>query len=144
MAPRENFFSRWQRSQQKEVLCCTLFDKQGGTCRECEALGQPWISGIWDPHSREECAQQVPYLGLQADFWPIQSSAHRVPENKVLEGREPPEQWLIFKDNLLQAQEWCIPVKRRSGKSTRGPVWMNKELLDHSNIKRNVGGYKEG
>lgn len=63
----------------------------------------------------------------------------------MLEGREAPEQYLIFKDKLLQAQEWCIPKKRKSGKNTRRPVWMNKELLFKLKPKKEVcGGWKHG
>ncbi|KFV09627.1 hypothetical protein N340_04878, partial [Tauraco erythrolophus] len=46
------------------------------------------------------------------------------------------ESWLIFKDHLLQAQERCIPTKRNSGRNTRKPAWMNKELLDQLGHKK--------
>jgi len=37
---------------------------------------------------------------------------------------------LIFWDHLLQTQVQCIPTTRKSGKNTRIPPWMNKDLLD--------------
>jgi len=41
---------------------------------------------------------------------------------KALEGREAQESWSLFKDHLLQAQEQCIPTKRKSGSNTRRPI----------------------
>jgi len=41
---------------------------------------------------------------------------------------------LTFNDHLLQAQEQSIPTSRKSGKNTRRPARMNKELpakLEH-------------
>ena len=69
----------------------------------------------------------------------------RVPWDKALEGRGAQESWLIFKDHLLQAQERCIPTKRKSGKNTRRPAWMNKELLDKLKHKKEAyRGWKQG
>ncbi|PKU45794.1 hypothetical protein llap_3880 [Limosa lapponica baueri] len=64
----------------------------------------------------------------------------RVPWDKALEGRGVQESWLIFKDHLLQAQERCTPSKSKSGKSSRKPAWMNKELLD--NLKQKKEAYR--
>ncbi|KFV13722.1 hypothetical protein N340_01198, partial [Tauraco erythrolophus] len=62
-----------------------------------------------------------------------------------LEGRGVQESWLIFKDHLLQAQEWCIPTKRKSGRKTRRPAWMNKEILDQRRDKKKAyRGWKQG
>ncbi|KFW09032.1 hypothetical protein N327_00801, partial [Fulmarus glacialis] len=66
----------------------------------------------------------------RADFGLFRDLLGRVPWDKALEGRGAQESWLIFKDHLLQAQEQCIPTKRKSGKNARRPTWMNKELLD--------------
>ncbi|KFV08917.1 hypothetical protein N340_13153, partial [Tauraco erythrolophus] len=60
----------------------------------------------------------------------------RVQWDEALEGRGAQESWLIFKDHLLQAQELCIPTKRKSGRNTRRPAWMNKELLDQLGHKK--------
>ncbi|GAB0182885.1 hypothetical protein GRJ2_000753800 [Grus japonensis] len=46
----------------------------------------------------------------------------RVPWDKALEGREAQESWLIFKHHLLQAQERCIPTRRKSGKNAWRPA----------------------
>jgi len=70
---------------------------------------------------------------------------HRVPRDKALEGRGDQDSWLIFKDHLLQAQKWCIPAKRKSGKNTRMPAWMNKMLLGKlRNGKEAYKGWKKG
>ncbi|KGL97778.1 hypothetical protein N301_06892, partial [Charadrius vociferus] len=61
--------------------------------------------------------------------------------DEALEGRGAQESWLIFKDHLLQAQERCIPTKRKAGRKARRLAWMNKELLDMT--KRKKEAYRE-
>ncbi|GAB0176996.1 hypothetical protein GRJ2_000164800 [Grus japonensis] len=65
----------------------------------------------------------------RADFGLFRDLLGRIPWDKVLEGREAQDSWLIFKGHLLQAQERCIPTKRKSGKNTKRPPWMNKDVL---------------
>ncbi|GAB0209334.1 hypothetical protein GRJ2_003399100 [Grus japonensis] len=65
----------------------------------------------------------------RADFGLFRDLLGRIPWDKALEGRGAQDSWLVFKDHLLQAQERCIPTKRKSGKNTQRPAWMNKELL---------------
>ncbi|GAB0204837.1 hypothetical protein GRJ2_002949300 [Grus japonensis] len=72
----------------------------------------------------------------RADFGFFRDLLGRVPWDKVLEGRGARDSWLIFRDHLLQAQEQCIPTKRKSGKNTRRSAWMNKELLDKLKHKK--------
>ncbi|GAB0176444.1 hypothetical protein GRJ2_000109600 [Grus japonensis] len=66
----------------------------------------------------------------RADFGLFRDLLGRIPWDKALEGRGAQDSWLIFKGHLLQAQERCIPTKRKSSKNTKRPPWMNKELLD--------------
>ncbi|KFV97213.1 hypothetical protein N327_03267, partial [Fulmarus glacialis] len=81
----------------------------------------------------------------RADFGLFRDLFGRVPWDKALEGRGAQESWLIFKDHLLQAQERCIPTKRKSGKNARRPAWMNKELLDTlKHRKEAYRGWKQG
>ncbi|KFQ04942.1 hypothetical protein N329_07333, partial [Haliaeetus albicilla] len=81
----------------------------------------------------------------RADFGLFRDLLGRVPWDKALEGRGAQESWLIFKDHLLQAQERCIPTKRKSGKNARKPVWMNKLLLDNLKHKKEAyRGWKQG
>ncbi|GAB0209421.1 hypothetical protein GRJ2_003407800 [Grus japonensis] len=65
----------------------------------------------------------------RADFGLLRDLLGRIPWDKALEGRGAQDSWLIFKGHLLQAQERCIPRKRKSSKTTKRPLWMNKELL---------------
>jgi len=48
----------------------------------------------------------------RADFDMVEGLLGRVPEDKTLEGRGAQESCLIFKDHLLQAQEWSIPTNK--------------------------------
>ncbi|GAB0208651.1 hypothetical protein GRJ2_003330800 [Grus japonensis] len=62
----------------------------------------------------------------RADFGLFRDLLGRIPWDKALEGRGAQDSWLVFKGHLLQAQERCIPTKRKSSKR---PPWMNKEIL---------------
>ncbi|GAB0206751.1 mitochondrial enolase superfamily member 1 [Grus japonensis] len=81
----------------------------------------------------------------RADFGLFRDLLARIPWDKALEGRGSQDSWLIFKGHLLQAQERCIPTKRKSGKNTKRPPWMNKELLDKVKHKKEAyRGWKQG
>ncbi|GAB0187546.1 hypothetical protein GRJ2_001219900 [Grus japonensis] len=60
----------------------------------------------------------------RADFGLFRDLLGRILWDKALEGRGAQDSWLVFKDHL-QAQEQCIPAKRKSGKSARRLAWMN-------------------
>ncbi|GAB0180427.1 hypothetical protein GRJ2_000508000 [Grus japonensis] len=81
----------------------------------------------------------------RADFGFFRDLLGRAPWDKALEGRGAQDSWLVFRDHLLQAQKQCIPTKRRSGKNTTWPAWMNEELLDKLQHKKEAfGGWKQG
>ncbi|GAB0185298.1 hypothetical protein GRJ2_000995100 [Grus japonensis] len=81
----------------------------------------------------------------RADFGLLRDLLGGVPWDKALEGRGAQDSWLIFKGHLLQAQERCIPTKRKSGKNTKRPPWMNKELLGKVKQKKEAyRGLKQG
>ncbi|GAB0206425.1 mitochondrial enolase superfamily member 1 [Grus japonensis] len=81
----------------------------------------------------------------RADFGLFRDLLGRIPWDKALEGRGAQDSWLIFKGHLLQAQERCIPTKRKSGKNTKRPPWMNKELLGKVKQKKEAyRGWKQG
>ncbi|GAB0199646.1 hypothetical protein GRJ2_002430000 [Grus japonensis] len=81
----------------------------------------------------------------RANFGLFRDLLGRLPWDKILEGRGAQESWLIFKGHLLQAQERCIPTKRKSSKSTKRPLWMNKELLGKVKQKKEAyRGWKQG
>ncbi|GAB0186157.1 hypothetical protein GRJ2_001081000 [Grus japonensis] len=72
----------------------------------------------------------------RAEFGLFRDLLGRLQWDKALEGRGSKKSSLIFKDHVLQAQEQCIPTKRKSGKKARRPAWMNKELLDKVKHKK--------
>ncbi|KFV11020.1 hypothetical protein N340_01493, partial [Tauraco erythrolophus] len=81
----------------------------------------------------------------RADFGLFRDLLGQVQWDEDREGRREQESWLIFKNHLLQAQERCIPTKRKSGRNTRRPAWMNKELLDQLEPKKKAyRGWKQG
>ena len=43
-----------------------------------------------------------------------------------------------FKQHFFQAQDLCIPKRRKVGKGGRRPAWMSKELMDKVKGKMNV------
>jgi len=64
---------------------------------------------------------------------------------RALEGRGVHECWSLFKPHFLHAQEWCIPLRKKSSKRGRRPTWLKKELLAEIRQKRKVHGmWKEG
>ncbi|KFV01476.1 hypothetical protein N340_10208, partial [Tauraco erythrolophus] len=81
----------------------------------------------------------------KADLGLFKDLLARVQWDEALEGRGAQESWLIFKSHLLQAQEQCIPTKRKSGRNTGRRTWMNKELLDQLRHKKKAyRGWKQG
>ncbi|NXU46088.1 RTBS polymerase, partial [Drymodes brunneopygia] len=55
------------------------------------------------------------------------------------------ENWSLFKYHFLQAQEQCIPMSKKSGKSGRRPAWMSRELLANPKQKKELYGmWKKG
>jgi len=57
---------------------------------------------------------------------------------RALEGRGVQESCLLFKHHFLHAQDWCIPLSKKSRKGGRRPAWMSKELLVELRWKRKV------
>ncbi|KAK4806778.1 hypothetical protein QYF61_005574 [Mycteria americana] len=55
------------------------------------------------------------------------SEGRRLREN-ALEGKGAQDSWLVFKDNLLKAQQMSIPTCKKLSKCGR-PLWMNRELV---------------
>jgi len=47
---------------------------------------------------------------------------------------------LLFKHHFLRAQDWCIPLRKKSSKGGRRPAWISKELLAELRGKRKVYG----
>ena len=86
---------------------------------------------------RRVCSKLTALDFKRADFGLWRSLLRKVPWDKALEGRGAQDCWLIFKDHLLQAQECCVPTRRKCSRRARRPPWMDKELL------RKIRGKKE-
>jgi len=81
----------------------------------------------------------------RADFGLLRELLGRIPQDEALEGRMAQESWLVFKDHLLQAQQRCIPTKRKSRRNTRRPTRMIRELLAKLQQKKEAyRGWKQG
>uniref|UniRef100_A0A8B9FNR1 Reverse transcriptase domain-containing protein n=1 Tax=Amazona collaria TaxID=241587 RepID=A0A8B9FNR1_9PSIT len=89
---------------------------------------------------RRACSKLTALDFKRADFGLFRNLLSKVPCDTALEGRGAQDSWLIFKDQLLQAQERCIPSRRRFSRRARRPPWMDKELL--SKIQRKKEAYK--
>ncbi|GAB0207656.1 mitochondrial enolase superfamily member 1 [Grus japonensis] len=90
--------------------------------------------------ARRVCSKLTTLEFRRADFGLFRDLLGRIPWDKALEGRGAQDSWLIFEGHLLQAQEQCIPTKRKSSKNTKRPPWMNKELL--GKVKQKKEGYR--
>ncbi|GAB0205871.1 hypothetical protein GRJ2_003052700 [Grus japonensis] len=91
--------------------------------------------------ARRACSKLTTLAFSRADFGLFRDLLGRIPWDKALEGRGAQDSWLIFKGHLLQAQERCIPTERKSGKNTKRPQWVNKELL--GKVKQKKEAYRE-
>ena len=100
-------------------------------CSDCEMVELRILRG------RSGAKSRITTLNFRrVDFGLFSDLLGRVLWDKALEGRRAQESWLTFKDHILQAQERCIPTKRKSGKNSRRCAWMNKELLDKLKHKK--------
>ncbi|PKU44704.1 glycerol kinase [Limosa lapponica baueri] len=61
-----------------------------------------------------------------------------IPWARALEGKGAQESWAIFKHCFLQAQDQCIRKSKKSGKGSRRPVWLSRELLKKLKRKKEV------
>lgn len=98
--------------------------------------------GVAEFKGGNQCAQKAHNSGLQESR--LASSGPCLVDYPGTKPWRVQESWLIFKNRLLQAQEQCIPTKRKSGKNTRKPSSMNKELLDKLKQKQTYRGWKQG
>jgi len=68
-----------------------------------------------------------------------------IPCTRALEGRGVQESWSLFKRHFLHAQDWFIPLRKKSRKGGKRPARMSKELLAELRWKRKVYGmWKDG
>ncbi|XP_062466520.1 uncharacterized protein LOC134159318 [Pezoporus occidentalis] len=94
---------------------------------------------------RRACSKLTALVFKRADFGLFRNLLWKVPWDIALEGRGAQDCWLIFKDHLLQAQECCIPNRRKCSRRARRPPWMDKELLRKIQMKKEAyNKWKQG
>ena len=59
-----------------------------------------------------------------------------IPWVRALQGSGVQESWSLFKHHFLHAQDWSIPLSKKSSKGGRRPAWMNKQLLEKLKQKK--------
>ena len=79
----------------------------------------------------------------RANFGLFKDLLGGIPWIRALEGRGLQESWSLFKHHLLHAQDWCIPMSKKSRKGGRTPAWMSKEILVKLKWKKVYGMWKE-
>lgn len=122
--------------------CTSLQPLSTTTTTEC--LGQYGI--IWGAGkaSFSQIIYELESGGCQANHFREllhSSSMHRdLPGrlllNTVLQQRGFQKSQVIFRDHLLQAQEWSILMSKKSSKGGRSPSQISKELLKKSKLKK--------
>ncbi|PKU33295.1 rna-directed dna polymerase from mobile element jockey-like [Limosa lapponica baueri] len=74
----------------------------------------------------------------KANFSLFKKLLGEIPWVRALEGRGAQESWTIFKYRFLQAQDRCTPKSKKSGKGSRRPAWLSRELLKKLKWKKEV------
>jgi len=74
----------------------------------------------------------------RANFGLFKDLLGGMPWVRTLEGRGVQESWSLFKYHFLHAQDWCIPLCKKSSKGVRRSTWMCKETLSEPTWKRKV------
>jgi len=76
----------------------------------------------------------------RANFGLFKELLGGIPWVRALEGRGVQESWSLLKHHFLHAQDWCIPLSKKSSKGGRRPSRMSKEILVELRQKRKVYG----
>ncbi|KAM6381950.1 uncharacterized protein FN964_003655 [Alca torda] len=74
----------------------------------------------------------------RANFDLFKKLLGEIPWARALEGKGAQESRLIFKDHFLQAQDRCIPKRKKSAKGRRRPAWLSRELQKKLKWKKEV------
>lgn len=72
---------------------------------------------------------KISILEFRREVFTLQALLGRIPWEMALKGKGVWESWLLYRNYLLQAQEWSILMSRKSSKGGRSPAWIRKELL---------------
>ncbi|PKU30367.1 rna-directed dna polymerase from mobile element jockey- hypothetical protein [Limosa lapponica baueri] len=96
--------------------------------------------------SMSKTTSRIVTLGFRrANFDPFKKLLGEIPWVRTLEGSGARESWSIFKHRFLQAQDQCIPKSKKSGKGSRRPAWLSRELLKKLKWKKEVySAWKKG
>ena len=62
----------------------------------------------------------------------------RVPGDSVLESKGVQDGWLLFKKEVLKAQEQAVPLSHKMSRRGRRPAWMNRELFLRLQEKKRI------
>ena len=65
----------------------------------------------------------------RADFELFRRLVGGVPWGSVLESKGVQDGWLLFKKEVLKAQEQAVPLSHKMSQCGRRPAWMNRELF---------------
>lgn len=115
----------------KEELVGNLKVRSGLGCSDLEMVDFRILRGRVKANSRITILEfRRAYFGLFRDLLEM------IPWDIVLERREIQETWIIFKNDLLQAQQCSIVIFRQTSKGGRKPEWMNKDLLTKLDYKK--------
>ena len=74
----------------------------------------------------------------RADFELFRRLVGRVPWGSVLESKGVQDGWLLFKKEVLKAQEQAVPLSRKMSRRGRRPAWMNRELFLRLREKKRI------
>ena len=81
-------------------------------------------------HGGRRAVSRITTLDFRrANFGIFKEVLGGIPWVRALEGRQVQENWSLFKHHFLHAQDWCIPLGKKSSKGGRRPAWMSKEHL---------------
>ena len=81
----------------------------------------------------------------RADFELFKRLIGGVPWHSVLASKGVQESWLLFKKEVLRAQEQAVPLSCKMSRRGRRPAWMNRELFLRLREKKRIYRlWKEG
>lgn len=136
---RNDLLTQVIKGQWREVLCWTGYLQATKKWTVMWRLGTAYApvimrwycSGSWEKGTRQNVASQPWTSGEQTDLPQEGDLFGRSQHNKVLEREGVQKSCLIFKDHLLNAQEWPIPTSWKSSKGNRSPSgrsWLNVNI----------------
>ncbi|KFZ59181.1 hypothetical protein N338_00715, partial [Podiceps cristatus] len=65
----------------------------------------------------------------KSNFQLFRELVNGLPWQTVLRGKGAEQRWKIFKDTFCRAQELLIPRCKKSGKESKRPPWLSRDLL---------------